>query len=83
MLPDRVSNPGPLTYESVCPTDCATRPGPSYRNLFIFLGGGGRRWVEGLSLAVYQSIFTNVILAPYVKSVSSRIAALYTQPRKH
>ena len=26
MLPDRVSNPGPLTYESR-PTDCATRPG--------------------------------------------------------
>ena len=27
MLPDRVSNPGPLTNESGCPTDCATRPG--------------------------------------------------------
>ena len=28
MWPDRVSNPGPLTYNRVrCPTDCATRPG--------------------------------------------------------
>ena len=27
MLPDRVSNPGPLTYESGAPTDCTTRPG--------------------------------------------------------
>ena len=27
MLPDRVSNPGSLTYESGAPTDCATRPG--------------------------------------------------------
>ena len=28
MLPDRVSNPGPLTYESgALVTDCATRPG--------------------------------------------------------
>ena len=28
MLPDRVSNPGILTYVRVrCPTDCATRPG--------------------------------------------------------
>ena len=27
MLPDRVSNPGPLTLRVRCPTDCATRPG--------------------------------------------------------
>ena len=28
MWPDRVSNPGPLTYKScVLPTDCATWPG--------------------------------------------------------
>ena len=26
MLPDRVSNPELLTYESGAPTDCATRP---------------------------------------------------------
>ena len=26
MWPDRVSNQGPLTYESGAPTDCATRP---------------------------------------------------------
>ena len=32
MLPDRVSNPGPLTYRVRRPTDCATRPGP-FENL--------------------------------------------------
>ena len=26
MLPDRVSNPGPLNLRVRCPTDCATRP---------------------------------------------------------
>ena len=35
MLPDRVSNPGPLTYE--CPTDCATRPGEYIRVVALFV----------------------------------------------
>ena len=38
MLQDRVSNPGPLTYEIRCPTDCATRPG-THEVLVNRLGG--------------------------------------------
>ena len=36
MLPDRVSNPGPLTYESGA--ECATRPGSlqSYQGTFEY-----------------------------------------------
>ena len=42
MLPDRVSNPGPLTYESGA---CATRPGlvkeeKSFKGFFLFLALG-------------------------------------------
>ena len=63
MLPDRVSDPGPLTYEGRCPTDCATRHGVevvwtfclSSINSFFFLPLSGRRpglvVVFGLGLA--------------------------------
>ena len=33
MWPDRVSNPGLLTYESGAPTDCATRPVAYFGNI--------------------------------------------------
>ena len=36
MLPDRVSNPGPLTYESGAPTNCATRPGGIYKDSLLY-----------------------------------------------
>ena len=42
MLPDRVSNPGPLTYESGA-LPIALRD-PAYVNLYIFVG----KWLKSL-----------------------------------
>ena len=38
MLPDQVSNPGPLSVLRVrCPTDCATRPGWLLVSLYLYM----------------------------------------------
>ena len=49
MLPDRVSNPGPLTYESG-----ATRPGEQMESVCVCGGGGGGlKMAELLAFKVY------------------------------
>ena len=57
MLPDQVSNPGPLTYESGALSDCATWPGsiPGCHTSFKCL-------VNNLSSAVYFMIIGQILM---------------------